>query len=423
MLQRNDGQREIGGAPPVSSTRNVVFVAPFPLDTTLRFARAAAGLADVRFLGIMQEAPRGDAAGMFADLVIVADGLDAGQLIDAARLLERRHGTIHRVLGILEVLQVQLGEVRRALGVPGTSPDTADLFRDKARMKDELRRHGLPCARHRLLRSWIDAEAFVAEVGLPLVLKPPAGMGGKATWRVRTPDELRGALAALHASPDAPALAEELLVGQEHSFETITIGGQVRFHSLSRYYPTPLEVMETPWVQWVCVLPRDISGAAWSDATELGVRAVTALGLDTGFTHMEWFRRDDGSLAIGEIAARPPGANIVRMTGLAYDADLYRAWARAVVDDAFDGPWDRTYAVGCAYLRGVGHGRVLRVTGVDRAQELVGRHVVEARLPEPGAARNDSYEGDGYVIVRHPDTEIVTATMKTIIETIQVQYG
>ncbi|HEX2685988.1 MAG TPA: ATP-grasp domain-containing protein [Kofleriaceae bacterium] len=407
----------------MSSTRNVVFVAPFPLDTTLRFARAAAGLADVRFLGIMQEAPRGDAAGMFADLVIVADGLDAGQLIDAARLLERRHGTIHRVLGILEVLQVQLGEVRRALGVPGTSPDTADLFRDKARMKDELRRHGLPCARHRLLRSWIDAEAFVAEVGLPLVLKPPAGMGGKATWRVRTPDELRGALAALHASPDAPALAEELLVGQEHSFETITIGGQVRFHSLSRYYPTPLEVMETPWVQWVCVLPRDISGAAWSDATELGVRAVTALGLDTGFTHMEWFRRDDGSLAIGEIAARPPGANIVRMTGLAYDADLYRAWARAVVDDAFDGPWDRTYAVGCAYLRGVGHGRVLRVTGVDRAQELVGRHVVEARLPEPGAARNDSYEGDGYVIVRHPDTEIVTATMKTIIETIQVQYG
>jgi hypothetical protein len=66
---------------------------------------------------------------------------------------------------------------------------------------------------------------------------------------------------------------------------------------------------------------------------------------------------------------------------------------------------------------------VLRVTGVDRAQELVGRHVVEARLPEPGAPRSDSYEGDGYVIVRDPDTEVVTAAMATIIETIQVQYG
>jgi hypothetical protein len=405
------------------SMRNVVFVAPFPLDTTMRFARAAAGLGNVRFLGIMQELPRGDDASLFVDIVTVRDGLDPRQLIEAAQLLERRHGRIHRVLGILEALQVQLGEIRRALGVPGTDPATADLFRDKARMKDELRRHGLPCARHRLLRSWADAESFLAEVGLPLVLKPPAGMGCKATWRVRTTDELRGALTAIHASPENPALAEELLVGKEFSFETITIGGQVRFHSLSRYLPTPLEVMETPWIQWVCVLPRDITAPEWTDATELGIRAVNALGLDTGFTHMEWFRRDDGSLAIGEIAARPPGANIVRMTGLAHDADMYRAWARAVVDDAFDGPFPRRYAVGCAYLRGVGRGRVLRVTGVERAQQLVGRLVAEARLPQPGAPRSDSYEGDGHVIVRDPDTAVVTAAMKTIIETIQVQYG
>jgi biotin carboxylase len=403
--------------------RNVVFVAPFPLDTTMRFARAAAGLRDVRLLGITQEPPRGDDASLFVDHVTARDGLDASQLIEAARLLERRHGPIHRVLGILEVLQVQLGEVRRALGVPGAGPDAADLFRDKARMKDELRRHGLPCARHRLIRSWADAEACVAAIGLPLVLKPPAGMGCKATWRVRTVDELRGALAAIHASPDNPALAEELLLGKEHSFETITIGGQVRFHSLSRYYPTPLEVMETPWIQWVCVLPRDISGPEWADATALGLRAVAALGLDTGFTHMEWFRRDDGSLAIGEIAARPPGANIVRMTGIAHDADMYRAWARAVVDDAFDGPYPRKYAVGCAFLRGVGRGRVLKVTGVERAQALIGHHVVEARLPQPGTPRSDSYEGDGHVIVRDPDTAVVTAAMKTIIETIQVHYG
>jgi hypothetical protein len=403
--------------------RNVVFVAPFPLDTTLRFARAAAALADVRFLGIVQEPPRGDDAGLFVDAVTVRDGLDTRQLIEAAELLRRRHGELHRVLGILEPLQVQLGEVRRALGVPGTSAETADLFRDKARMKDELRRHGLPCARHRLIRTWQDAEAFVAEVGLPIVLKPPAGMGCKATWRIRSADELRGALAAIHASPEQPALAEELVRGREHSFETVTVGGQVRFHSISRYYPTPLEVMETPWIQWVCILPRDVSGPEYAAARDLGVRVVTALGLDTGFTHMEWFRRDDGSLAIGEIAARPPGANIVRMNSFAHDTDMYRAWARAVVDDAFDGPFERRHAVGCAFLRGVGRGRVLRVTRVERAQELVGRHVVEARLPTPGAPRSDSYEGDGHDIVRHPDTAVVEASMQTIIETIQVHYG
>ncbi|MBK7537062.1 MAG: ATP-grasp domain-containing protein [Myxococcales bacterium] len=403
--------------------RNVVFVAPFPLDTTMRFARAAAALGNVRFLGIMQETPRGDDASLFTDLVTVRDGLDTRQLIEAAQLLERRHGKLHRVLGILEALQVQLGEVRAALGVAGTDPQTAELFRDKAQMKDELRRQGLPCARHKLLRSWQDAEAFVNEVGLPIVLKPPAGMGCKATWRISTIDELRGALAAVRPSPQDPTLAEEFLRGAEFSYETITVGGKVRFTSLSRYYPTPLEVMETPWIQWVCVLPRDIDGPSWADAHELGNRAVSALGLSTGFTHMEWFRRQDGSLAIGEIAARPPGANIVRMTGIAHDTDMYRAWARAVVDDAFDGPYHRKYAVGCAFLRGAGRGRVLRVNHVDRAQELVGKYVVEARLPTPGAPKSDSYEGDGYVIVRHPDTEVVKAATKTIIETIQIQYA
>jgi biotin carboxylase len=403
--------------------RNVVFVAPFPLDTTMRFARAAAALHGVRFLGIFQEAPRGNDAELFVDMVTVRDGLDSRQLIEAAQLLERRHGKVHRVLGILEALQVQLAEVRQALHIAGPDPQTAELFRDKAQMKDELRRHGLPCARHKLLHSWQDAEDFVNQVGLPIVLKPPAGMGCKATWRINNVDELRGALAAVRPSPSDPVLAEEFLRGTEYSFETITVGGQVRFTSISRYFPTPLEVMETPWIQWVCMLPRVIDSPDWNDAHQLGHRAVAALGLSTGFTHMEWFRRQDGSLAIGEIAARPPGANIVRMNSFAHDADMYRAWARAVVDEAFDGPFERKYAVGCAFLRGAGRGRVLRANGVDRAQEIVGKYVVEARLPTPGAPKSDSYEGDGHVIVRHPDTEVVKAALKTLIETIQIQYA
>lgn len=403
--------------------RNVLFAAPFPMETTMRFARAAATLDNVRLLGVFQEPPRGDDARIFADVATVRDGLDAAQLCDAAKALRARHGEIHRVLGILEAIQVQLAEVRKALRVPGTSPEVADLFRDKARMKTELRRHGLPCARHRLLRTWKDAEEFVAEVGLPVVLKPPAGMGCKATWRVSSLDELRGAMGAMHASPENPALAEEFLRGREYSFETITIDGAVRFTSFSRYFPTPLEVTETPWIQWVVVLPRVVEGPEFDDARALGERAVKALGLETGFTHMEWFRRDDGSLAIGEIAARPPGANIVLANSYAHDADMYRAWARAVIDGAYDGPFERKYAVGVAFLRGIGHGRVVNVTGVERAQQKIGHLVVKAKLPSKGDPRSDSYEGDGYVIVRDPDTEVVKAAVKTIIETIGIQYG
>lgn len=403
--------------------RNVVFIAPFPLETTLRFARALGGLAGVRLLGVWQEPPQGADARLFHDVVTVRDGLDTRQLIEACEVLRKRHGGFHRVTGILEPLQVQIAAVRTHFGVPGPDVGTAERFRDKSLMKDVLRENGLPCARHKLLKSVSDATEFAKVVGFPIVLKPPAGMGCKATWRVHNEAELGAALHAVGVSPDNPTLAEEFLKGREFSFETVTVGGEVRFHSISHYLPTPLEVMEQPWIQWVCMLPRDISGPEYDAAREMGFAAVKTLGLETGVTHMEWFQREDGSLAIGEIAARPPGAHIVRLMSLAHDADLYRAWARAVVDEAFDGPWERKYATGCAFLRGIGRGRVARVEGVERAQELVGRHVVEAKLPTPGAPRSDSYEGDGYVIVRHPETEVVKRALKVIIETIKVRYA
>src|SRR5262249_61455530 len=132
-------------------------------------------------------------------------------------------------------------------------------------------------------------------------------------------------------------------------------------------------------------------GSEDSEPRARGPRAVRVPGREPGVTHMEWFQREDGSLAIGEIAARPPGAHIVRLTGIAHDFDMSRAWARAVVDEAFDGPFHRRWATGCAYLRGSGRGRVVRVTGVDRANEMVGSIVAESRLPQVGAPKSDSY--------------------------------
>src|SRR5690606_37325208 len=123
--------------------RPVVFVAPFPLETTMRFARAAAALANVRLLGVMQELPRGPDRKLFADVAQVKDGLSTRELIEAIELLRRRHGQPHRLIGVLEPLQVQIAQARAHFGIPGTDVDTADVFRDKAKMKDRLRAAGL----------------------------------------------------------------------------------------------------------------------------------------------------------------------------------------------------------------------------------------------------------------------------------------
>ncbi|MEM7675100.1 MAG: ATP-grasp domain-containing protein [Myxococcota bacterium] len=403
--------------------RNVVFVAPFPAETTLRFVRATRTLDNIRLLGVVHTPPSGDDAQLFDNIVRIEDPLNLEAIGDAIEQFRQKFGPIDRILGILEHVQVQLAKLRKRFGVAGLTVEAAERFRDKSQMKAALQAVGLPTARYKLLRTMSDAHSFVRDVGLPIILKPPAGVGCKATFRVTRPEQLEPAIRALAPAPEDELLAEELVVGREHSLETVTVGGQVRMISITEYTPTPLEVVENPWIQWCVVAPRDIDTAPFEQIKTIGRKAVAALGLHSGVTHMEWFRRPDGSLAIGEIAARPPGANIVRLTGLAHDTSMYRAWARAEVDDAFDGPWPRRYATGAAFLRGMGHGRVIAVNGVGQIHQELGSLVAEAKLPTLGAMKSDAYEGDGYVLVRHEDTDVVRTALKRIIETIRVYYG
>jgi D-alanine-D-alanine ligase-like ATP-grasp enzyme len=400
--------------------RNVVFVAPFPADVTMRFVRAMRTLDDVRLLGVVHTPP---SERVYDDVVRVENPLDVNDLVAAVGELKRRYGQPHRITGILEATMVQLAQVRAHYGVDGTSVEVAELFRDKSKMKRALAAAGLPVARNSLLRTIDDAKAFATQVGFPMVLKPPAGMGAKSTFRIRSLGELSAAFDGLRVSPENPVLAEEFLQGREFSFETITVNGDVKMHSVSHYLPACLEVLENPWMQWCCMLPREISGSEYDGVREIGFKTIKALGLDSGMTHMEWFQRADGSLAIGEIAMRPPGANISIMTGLAHDVDLMKAWAHAVVDNTFDGPWERKYAVGTAFLRGIGRGRIVGVTGIAELQRQLGPSVVEAKIPAIGAPKSDSYEGDGYVIVKDRSTEVVKKLLKSVIETARVYYA
>lgn len=404
--------------------KNVVYCAPFPgITATHRFARALRSLQGIRLLGVFQEAPRGEVAQTYDDFAVVPDALDARSLFEGIESLRRRYRDLHRIVGILENLQVQLAQVREHYGLPGGDVAAAERFRDKGTMKDALRGLGIPVAKHARLRSEGDAFAFAERTGYPLVLKPPAGAGCKATYEVRSASDLRRALAESHPSAQNEVLAEEFLEGNEYSFDTVCVHGKPVFHSISRYFPGPLEVSRNDWIQWVVVLPRDISHRGFDDIRKIGFDTVRKLGMNSGVTHMEWFRKTDGSIAVGEVAMRPPGAQFTSLMGYAHDVDMYRVWARAAVDDAFDGPLHRKYAVGIAYLRGSGQGRVVGVDGVERAHRKVEGLVVEAKLPPIGTPKSSSYEGDGYVIVRHPSDDVVMGATKDLIETIRIRYA
>jgi hypothetical protein len=404
---------------------NVVFVAPYLLETTLRFVQGAALLPGVR-LGLVSTDPeeklppglRSRLAGHYR----VDDSLDPALLTHAVSAMARHLGSVDRLLGTLEELQEPLARVRENLGIHGMDVTTAHNFRDKSRMKEVLSAAGLPCARHALCGTEAEAIRFAGLAGFPLVVKPPAGAGARQTFRVEDHESLKRSLAVTGTSPASPVLVEEFMTGREHSFDSVMIDGRPHWHSFSRYSPTPLHVLENPWIQWSVVLPRDISGDEFRDVPDVAFRSLTALGHRTGLTHMEWFRRPDGSVAISEVAARPPGAQFTSLISYAHDFDLYSEWARLMVFDAFEAP-PRKFAVGAAFLRGQGTGRVKAIRGLDEANRDVGSLVVESKLPQPDQAPSGGYEGEGYVILRHPDTNVVEKALSRLLTTLRVELG
>jgi hypothetical protein len=401
------------------------FVAPYLLETTTRFVEAAARLPGVRLALITCE-PEDRLPSELKDSLAghwrIEDGLDAGQIAGAVQGLSEQLGPVQRLLAVLEQLQVPLAQVREHLGIPGMDVVTAGNFRDKAQMKTVLRAAGVPCARHRLARSATDAADFARLAGFPLVVKPPAGAGAKSTFRLDNSGDLTAWLDISPPSPERPALIEEFLTGQEGSYDSVMVDGQVVWDSFSDYLPTPLEVLRNPWMQWVVRLPRDIGGPEYAGIRQVAPTALRALGLRTGLTHMEWFRRPDGTVAVSEVGARPPGAQITSMLCYVHDFDLYAAWARLMVDGRFEPP-ERRWAAGTVYLRGQGAGLIRATHGLDALPPEVSSLVVDSRLPRPGQPSSGSYEGDGYITVRHPDTPVVTDALKKLVATVRVELG
>ena len=408
---------------------HVVFIAPRFLENTNRYVRAFADL-DGLTLSVVSADPASSIPAPLRPRIAahyqVADVMDPAQLTVAVRALAGAHGRVDRLAGMLEQLQLPMAVVRDALGLDGLSVETARNFRDKDRMKDVLRKAGVPVAKSALVRSPAELRAFVEQVGYPAIVKPQAGLGTRATFRVERAADLE----TLMPSPAEPLQVEEFVRAREHTCETVTIRGTPVWRSGTRYFPSPLEVLETPWVQYCVLLPREDDDHNWTDFHAINGAALTALFADqagtaagTALTHMEWFLREDGSRLVNEVGVRPPGVHIMPLMGLAHQTDMFAAWARLVAFDAFT-PVARTFAAGAAFFRGQGAGtRVAAVEGVERAIAECGDALVELRAPKVGMARAEGYEGEGSAVVKHATTEGAKRALRALIERIQIRYA
>ncbi len=191
--------------------------------------------------------------------------------------------------------------------------------------------------------------------------------------------------------------------------------------SISDYEPPPLDVLRNPWVQWTVVLPREIDGPEYDGIKQIGPAALAALGVRDAFSHMEWFERPDGSVAVSEVGARPPGAQLASMIGFAHDMDFYSVWAELVILGQLQ-PAAPSVRHRVRRTSGDRAGAwSARVHGLEEMQREIGHLVVDAKLPRPGQPASTSYEGEGFVTVRHQETAVVQDALRRILHGLRVE--
>lgn len=311
---------------------------------------------------------------------------------------------LDRVECLWEPGMLLAAELREALRVAGLGVAQTVPFRDKERMKQVLDAAGIRTPRHVACGSSAACWEAAERIGFPIIVKPIAGAGSADTYRVNDADELRDVLPRLAHVPLVSV--EEFVDGEEYTFDTVTIGGRIAYYNIAWYRPRPLIARSNEWISPQVIALRDVDDPQLSQGVRMGHDVIKALGFDTGFTHMEWYRKRDGEVVFGEIGARPPGAHQVDQMNYACDFDVFREWGRAVTLGRFDAQIERRYNVATIYKRAQGQGRIQRIDGLREFMAQAGGTVVVDSLLRPGTPRRNwkaTLVSDGFIMLRHPD--------------------
>jgi hypothetical protein len=382
---------------------NIVMLSPgFPLEMSF-FTRALAAVgATVIGVGDQPREALPDGARHALSHYEHVSLADHDAVLAALRGLSQ-YARIDQVECLWEPYMILAARLREDLGLPGMTVAQTMPFRDKEQMKLVLDAAGIRTPVHARCATLVDVWEAAERIAYPLIVKPITGAGSADTYRVDSTEELGAVLSLIRHVSEVSV--EEFVEAEEFTYDTVCADGRILFENVSWYRPRPLEARSHEWISPMTVVLRDLGDPGLDNGRAMGKQTLDALGFQSGFTHMEWYRKADGEVVFGEIGARPPGGRTVDVMNFATDGDLFLTWAEAVVNGSNSRALERKYNAASIFKRAEGSGRIARIDGLERLLADHGDAVAALDLLPIGAHRRDwraTLISDGMIIVRHP---------------------
>jgi len=201
---------------------------------------------------------------------------------------------------------------------------THDLprLKQKSVMKQLFLKIDLPAARGERVNDSQKAMQLADIVGYPLILKPNVGVGAGGIYRVDGQSQLQSLLSRIQGD----YLIEEFIQADIVTYDGLTdYEGNLVFENSLIYGDGILEY----------VLGKDtffyVSRCIADQLRAAGQKLLPLFDIRRKFFHFEFFKIGETYMPI-EINCRPPGGAIVDMMNYSVDDDLYRAYARMIVN-------------------------------------------------------------------------------------------
>jgi biotin carboxylase len=263
--------------------------------------------------------------------------------------VERRAGELAVKFGCTHVVACaerdleRAARIRERLGLPGARPAVVTPYRDKWRMRRLAARAGVPVAAQALLTSGDALRAFVADHGLPVVVKPRRGAGSVGV-RVLANAEDAEAMAAgpVTTTPERePArLVETFVPGEMLHVDGVVLDGRIVTMWPFAYLFRLASFREDRGAR--LDLSLDPADPLTGRLLEFAERVLSALPRqrDHAF-HIEVFHTPTGELVLCEAACRPPGAALRHVHRAMFGFDPAEATVRAELGLGGTGPAGR----------------------------------------------------------------------------------
>ncbi|MGW4116779.1 carbamoyl-phosphate synthase large subunit [Actinosynnema sp. NPDC004786] len=198
--------------------------------------------------------------------------------------------------GVLEKYDVEL---------IGADIDAIQRGEDRQIFKDLVRKIGADVPRSAVCKSMDDVRATVAELGLPVVIRPSFTMGGLGSGMAHTPEELeRLAASGLAESPVTEVLIEESVLGwKEYELELMRDRNDnvVVVCSIENIDPMGVHTGDS-----VTVAPAmTLTDREFQHMRDVGIAVIREVGVDTGGCNIQFaIHPENGRMVVIEMNPR-----------------------------------------------------------------------------------------------------------------------